>query len=285
MPPKTFLFGITVIAVVIIIAGVSWTLVSNKPSPTPSPSPTQQITPYPVLTPAPSTPAFPTSTGNPDTLNGTTSVPSTTQMPSPQDQIRDAAMIYIKYNHPETAPIITNASWSTGKLETGLVGSETIIYYDGGWTVTVQYPVVPNPVYTVTANYTVGDVYVVWQATYDAGAFKDESYASVNLHTSSTATPTPSPSSSPLSTQEQARDAIMGYLRTNHNETAVYMQNLAWTGGRATPAGIVGAETYTYLSNGWNITMQYPVYPNPLYTVTAKYVSPVSQVFPEKTHS
>jgi hypothetical protein len=52
------------------------------------------------------------------------------------------------------------------------------------------------------------------------------------------------------------------------------MQSLNWTGGRVDRGLIVGAELYTYISGGWNVTMTYPVYPNPIYTVTADYSSP-----------
>jgi hypothetical protein len=49
------------------------------------------------------------------------------------------------------------------------------------------------------------------------------------------------------------------------------MNNLAWTGGRTTPEGIVGGETYTYTSPEWNVTITYPVVPNPIYSITADY--------------
>jgi hypothetical protein len=72
----------------------------------------------------------------------------------------------------------------------------------------------------------------------------------------------------------------MIYLKNNHNETAQFMQNLSyghnlnWTGGRVDRGLIVGAELYTYISGGWNVTMTYPVIPNPIYTLTVDYSSP-----------
>ncbi|MCJ7762822.1 hypothetical protein MUP38_05135 [Candidatus Bathyarchaeota archaeon] len=74
-----------------------------------------------------------------------------------------------------------------------------------------------------------------------------------------------------LSVQEQVRDDAMTFIKTSHPQTAQFMNNLAWTGGRTTPEGIVGAETYTYISQGWNVTITYPVVPNPIYTITADY--------------
>jgi uncharacterized protein (UPF0333 family) len=74
-----------------------------------------------------------------------------------------------------------------------------------------------------------------------------------------------------LSVPEQVRGDAMAYIRANHPETAQFMTNLTWTGGRTTPEKILGAETYTYLSQGWNVTIQYPVIANPAYAVTADY--------------
>jgi hypothetical protein len=97
------------------------------------------------------------------------------------------------------------------------------------------------------------------------------------------ATPTPSPASptnpSPSSTpsfaeqteQEKVRDSIMTYIKTNHPEAAQFMKDLVWTGGRVTPANLLGAETYMYYSQGWNVTINYPVVPNPIYKIVADY--------------
>jgi hypothetical protein len=76
---------------------------------------------------------------------------------------------------------------------------------------------------------------------------------------------------SELSIQEQVRDDAMAYIKTNHTETAQFMNDLAWTGGRATPPDVIGAEIYIYTSHGWNVTIRYPVVQNPIYTVTADY--------------
>ena len=110
-------------------------------------------------------------------------------------------------------------------------------------------------------------------------------YAASYWHpnTSSTPTPTPTPTSptnsTPTSTpssteqteQEKIRDSIMTYIETNHPETMQFMNSLVWTGGRVTPANLVGAETYIYYSQGWNVTINYPVVPNPIYNVIADY--------------
>jgi hypothetical protein len=91
--------------------------------------------------------------------------------------------------------------------------------------------------------------------------------------TSSMSTPTPSPPtpSPTLTEQETIRNSMMNYIKTNHSETAQFMNNLEWTGGRTTPENVVGAETYIYYANGWNFTMTFPVVPQPVYKITADY--------------
>lgn len=88
-----------------------------------------------------------------------------------------------------------------------------------------------------------------------------------------TATPTPE-----LTAQEQARDAAITYIQTNHAQTASLLADLSWTGGRATPEGLVGGETYVYTSGNWNLTVQYPVIPNPTYTINATYAAGTTSV-------
>lgn len=89
--------------------------------------------------------------------------------------------------------------------------------------------------------------------------------------TSSSANPTPTPSPPELTTQERIRNTIMYYIKSNHPETAQFMNDLVWSGGRATPQNILGAETYKYYSQGWNFTINYPVVQDPIYNIVADY--------------
>lgn len=89
-------------------------------------------------------------------------------------------------------------------------------------------------------------------------------------------TPTASPTEEPTfgvlpSTEEQIRDEVMNYTQENHPPTAAFMHNLSWTGGDVTPSGLVGASWYSYVSSGWNVTMWYPIVPDPEYNITAQY--------------
>ncbi len=86
-----------------------------------------------------------------------------------------------------------------------------------------------------------------------------------------TATPTHTPNPIELTTQEKVRDATMSFVKSNHPETAQFMKNLEWTGGRVTPSNLVGVETYRYYSQGWNVTISYPVVLNPIYNIVADY--------------
>ena len=66
----------------------------------------------------------------------------------------------------------------------------------------------------------------------------------------------------------------MDFIKSNHPETAQFMKDLVWTGGRVTPQNLVGAETFMYYSQGWNVTISYPVVPNPTYNIAADYSAP-----------
>ena len=90
---------------------------------------------------------------------------------------------------------------------------------------------------------------------------------------SSDSTLTPTPNHPELTTQEKVRDSTMAFIQLNHPETATFMTDLNWTGGRTTPANLLGAETYKYYSQGWNVTIIYPVVPNPNYKITADYTA------------
>jgi len=83
------------------------------------------------------------------------SIPAATDLTQPQ--VRDLTMQYIKAYHNQTAPYMQNLVWSGGSVTNGtIVGSETYAYIAGGsagWIVTLQYPVVPNPLYNVNATY------------------------------------------------------------------------------------------------------------------------------------
>jgi hypothetical protein len=192
--------------------------------------------------------------------------------PSTQEQARDDVMVYIQNNHNEIAQFVQDLNWKGGRVETDGIVSEIYTYTTiepgvlggAGWTVNMAYkvyPVIPNPVYTVRAKYSQAGVLstymVAWEGTWQNGTVTETSCVD-NVPTR----------------QEQVRDSVMAYIENKHNETGQFMVNLNWTGGRVDRGLIVGAELYVYISGGWNVTMTYPVVPNPLYRVTADYQAP-----------
>jgi hypothetical protein len=94
--------------------------------------------------------------------------------------VRDSALYYIALNHTETNPLMNdNITWTGGRQDSGgLVGSETYIYTGSGWNVTMSYPVVPNPIYTITVTYTnsASQVVVDWQGTCQGGVVTETGY-------------------------------------------------------------------------------------------------------------
>lgn len=171
------------------------------------------------------------------------------------DQIRDQAMTYVAANHTQTVTLMPTAHWAGGRVDTGLLGSETYQYTNGNWAVNITYPVVPSPTYAITCNYTLGGG-LTWTGTYQNGLLTENS-CSVSANTTLTET--------------QMRDLTLQYLMAYHNETTSYMHDMSWTGGRMDMGMMVGSDKYNYQSNGWNVTMQNPVVPNPIYTITAEY--------------
>lgn len=171
------------------------------------------------------------------------------------ENIRDQAMTYVAANHTQTLPLMTAFHWTGSQNESGMLGAETYIYTDNDWKVTIEYPVVPNPTYNVDIQYT-GDGGFSWIGTCIDDVITE---TSCNLPADTTLT------------QEQARDLTLQYINAYHNETLLYMHDLSWMGGRMNQGMMVGSETYSYQSTGWNVTMQYPVVPNPIYNITADY--------------
>lgn len=261
MARKSLLLAIVTVIIIVVIAGgyLGWTLLNtNQNSPTPSPSIT--ATPLPSETPA--------ASQTPEVSPSPTPSP---EQPNPQmEQLRDRTMVYIEANISQTTALMQNLSWMGGRQETGILGATTYLYNSGNWSVKIEYPVIPDPTYTIAANYSSENSNVEWTGTYQNRTFTETSRV-VSVDDSLT-----------LPVQEHVREALMSYIKFQHKETAQYMQGLIWVGGRITPEGILGAETYSYQSLGWNMTMQYPVVPNPTYTVTAEYTSPVSQVWPQQ---
>jgi hypothetical protein len=258
------MYGIIAAVITIVIIGgcVGYYYMSVNPAiPTPTPSPSCSPSPTATPTPSPSPTATPTPTPTPE--------------PSMQTQVRDDTMTYIEDNHPETAPYMQDLNWTGGRVETGLEGAENYVYTtltgvpgSAGWTLAFSYPVVPNPVCTITVNYTQtgvqNPVYISWNGTWQDGVVTETGYYS-NIN----------PTSPPV--QEQVRDDVMSYIQAVHVETEQFMQGLTWTGGKV-DTGLVGSVQYVYttvhgMMGGawWTVEIKNPVVPNPIYIVNVNY--------------
>jgi hypothetical protein len=98
-----------------------------------------------------------------------------------QEQIRDAVMAYIEANHPETAQYMQNLNWTGGIVILPTpVGTTVYLYTSDGWNFTMQYSVIPNAIYDITANYTTpgppAHTTVSWQGTWQNGTTTETSY-------------------------------------------------------------------------------------------------------------
>jgi hypothetical protein len=100
---------------------------------------------------------------------------------STQEQVRDEVMRYIQSNHPETTQFIQNLVWTGGRTTPpNLVGAETYMYFSQGWNFTLSYPVVPNAIYTITADYSAHSTSIpyriIWQGTWQNETIKETRY-------------------------------------------------------------------------------------------------------------
>jgi hypothetical protein len=95
--------------------------------------------------------------------NGTTPEPQE-YVPEPPEFARDTAIDYILQTHEELGVLPVPSSWETQNLTPGLLGASNLQYTGDGWTVTVSYPVVLEPTYTVEVDYT-GEVSFQWIGT------------------------------------------------------------------------------------------------------------------------
>jgi hypothetical protein len=138
MTNKTLIIVIAVVLIVIVAGSIAW--VCNNPDFNPAPKPT----PTPALT--------------------------------TQEQVRDKVISFIIDKHNKTAepavvnpPLATNLTWTGGRQETGRLGAETYIYTSDFWTIVIEYPVVPNPIYTVYVDFGRTSPQIAWQGTMENG--------------------------------------------------------------------------------------------------------------------
>jgi hypothetical protein len=181
---------------------------------------------------------------------------------------RDSVISYIKESYPESANFTSNLSWTGGRQNASSSDTEFYVYNTGEWTMLLNCSSVSNPVYTVDANYTLGDVTLEWMGFCQDSTAIEQGLIVYSIDLEATSA-------------QQARDALFGSFLESHGDAYQYLDFAGWEGGRATPEGLVGSETYSYSGvmynataiypTGWTVTVQYPVVPNPIYSANITY--------------
>jgi hypothetical protein len=149
---------------------------------------------------------------------------------------RDVALAYLAQTYGEQAPP-AGLDWTekdvTGQ---GLLGASTFEYTSGDWTITISYPIVAPQatIYRITLdNPATG---FSWAGRVDAwGAVSEGPEAVLN-----------------------ARDVALASIARQYGVQAPPAE-LSWSGGRKTPEGVVGSETYEYTAGDWKVKITYPV--------------------------
>ncbi len=149
---------------------------------------------------------------------------------------RDAALAYISEHYPEQAPA-PGLAWTEEYITPeGLLGWSTYEFTAQDWVVTIGHAVVPPQMrrYEVTVeNPTTG---FWWEGWIDPEGHVTEGPEMVLT----------------------ALDAALQYISENYPDQAPAL-DLAWEGGRTTPEGLLGSETFQYTANDWMVTISYPV--------------------------
>jgi hypothetical protein len=90
-------------------------------------------------------------------------------------------MDFVKSSHPETAQFMNGLVWTGGRTTPpDIVGAETYMYYSSGWNVTITYPVVPNAIYKIVADFSAVGVAIpyriIWKGTWQNEIINETSY-------------------------------------------------------------------------------------------------------------
>ncbi len=179
MSTRTRMVVGVIVVLILVVAFIAY-LQAIQPTPqsTPSPAPTTSPTKTPSASLSP-TPTSPQATPTPSPSASSSPTPSLP--PLEQETVRDLAMNFIKTNHPETTQFMKNLIWTGGRATAdNVVGAETYIYYAGGWNVTIAYPVVPQALYKITADYKAQGisipVRIIWEGTWQNQIIKETNY-------------------------------------------------------------------------------------------------------------
>ena len=171
------------------------------------------------------------------------------------EMARDLALRYILENYPQLVELAAPEDWEfTDLTPEGLLGASTYRYTGLGWSVTVNFMVVLEPVYTVSVEYS-GDPEFTWGGEVDQSSMVTE--------TSTSLAPAPTGILSP----EEARDLAVEYILANYPEMEGFKAPAVWETEDLTPEGLLGHSTLQYTSGDWTVKVGYPVVWKPTYEV------------------
>jgi hypothetical protein len=177
--------------------------------------------------------------------------------PLSPNQVKDLAVQYIIENYPELG-VEMPGYWAFDVITPqGLIGSTMMRFTGEGWEVNMSYPVVLNPVYTVSIGYS-GVIAFQWEGSVDSMGVVKEDHMSVG---------------SVILSQEDTRDIIISYLVEIHAGVEAPSE---WTVEDLTPGGIVGYFTQEFQGGDWTVTVGNPVVWKPVFEVEVEYSGDIS---------
>lgn len=182
---------------------------------------------------------------------------------------RDSVIAYLSENYPDAQNWTSNLAWSGGRQNASTADLEAYVYCTNEWTVQLNSTTALNPLYVVDANYTKGDVTLDWMGVCQNGTVVEQGYVVYDVDF--------------LAVEPyQAAWGALQYMIENHEDVLEYLNAYGLTGGRVASEGVVGSERYRYVGVAWNettlyevgwvISVEYPVVPDPVYSVNITYV-------------
>ena len=172
---------------------------------------------------------------------------------APPEEARNSIISYIKDQYPNTVRLFDDVEWSGDDITSSeLVGEAKYQYLDGGWNITISWAIVAKPTFEVRAEYCspTGDLSIFWEGIVDQKGVVEEKikgyYQSV----------------------ESVRDIVMDYIINTLPDITVNNTNLVWSIAPQEP--VPGWTTYTYLCDGWNVTISYEIHYDITYFVTVE---------------
>ena len=179
----------------------------------------------------------------------------------PPEIVKDSAIEYILGRYAELGTITVPELWAFEILApTGLIGASIQRFTGDGWTVNVTFPVVMEPVYTISIRYS-GDVSFTWEGTVDQDGTVEESAMSIETR---------------ILSPEDARDLAVIYLIENKETLKDLEAPSSWTVKDLTPPNLVGYFSQQFTGGGWTVNVSNPVVWKPTYEVEIEYSGDVS---------